>query len=830
MSASVRIAAMMLALGMTGARAPAGQAAQSPAARVRSLAETGRLAEAERLARDGGPALLLPLGEVLALQGRLAAAESAFAAVARGAGPDQRTAQAALAELAARRGDATTAHRLADGLAASYERDGDRWPPMDRVAAGRAYVVLAPGDAEAARAALRAFDSAIAVDSGLIEPRLRTGDLFLDHYNAPDAEASYQEVLKLAPENARALLGMARVEQFQGKPGAFQTVQRSLKINPALVPALVLQGELFLDAEAHDSAAAAGRRALAVDSSALGGWALLGAVALLGGDSARFAGAAAEARRFHPRPAAFYATIAEWTARHRQYAGAVRLGREAVASDSASPEALGVLGMNELRVGAMDSGRVHLERAFAHDPFHVWYKNTLDLLDALARYRTITTGRFQIVAPAAQADLLALYLAPLLEEAYDTFAARYEYRPPTPVRIELYGRHPDFSVRTAGLTGLGALGVSFGTVLAMDAPSARAAGDFNWGSTAWHELAHTFTLGLSAHKVPRWFSEGLSVLEERRARTGWGAGPSLAFLAAFKGDRLLAMNRLNEGFVRPRHPAEIQFSYYQASLVCQLIEEQWGRKALVGMLRAYRDGLDTPGVFQRVLGVTEDELGRRFVTWTRERFAPALAGVDPWDGRSAPEGQFVTLLRAAEASLQAGKPEEARPKLERAVAMFPEYTGEDAPLVLLAGIRAEQGDRKGAADLLERYNAVDESSWEANQREAKLREELQDWPGEQKVLERMIWISPGEASLHERLATVAERLGDHRTALRERRAVLAAGPADVSEARYQLARALLAAGDPAGARREVLQVLENAPGFEKAQALLLELANRRPEG
>ncbi|HJR35424.1 MAG TPA: hypothetical protein VJ817_10775, partial [Gemmatimonadales bacterium] len=70
---------------------------------------------------------------------------------------------------------------------------------------------------------------------------------------------------------------------------------------------------------------------------------------------------------------------------------------------------------------------------------------------------------------------------------------------------------------------------------------------------------------------------------------------------------------------------------------------------------------------------------------------------------------------------------------------------------------------------------------------------------------------------------------DRAGALVERRAVLAAGAADPLEARYQLARAMARAGDPAGARREILAVLESAPAFEKAQALLLELRGRTPE-
>jgi tetratricopeptide (TPR) repeat protein len=827
MSAAVRVGALALLTLCCGNGRPA--QSTTPRSQVRALAEAGRMAEAERLARSDA-ALAVPLGEILLLRGRLAPAESAFVAAVRGNLPEHRLAEAALAELAARLGDRASARRRAAALTAAFEQDGARWSAEDKTAAGRAYAVLGDGDPEAVREALRTFDAAVAADSSAIEPRLRTGDLFLGRYNAPDARASYEGVLRLVPQQPRALLGLARVAAFEGSSGAFSAARRSLAANPALAPAEVLVGGQFLDAEEYDSAGAAAARALAADSSAVSAWALLGATRWLAGDSAGFAGARAAVGRVHPKPAEFYAAVAEATARHRRYADAVRFGREGIALDDSAAAALGVLGINELRTGAIDSGRAHLERAFARDPFHVWYKNTLDLLDALRGFRTIATARFRIVAPAAEAELLAGYLGPLLEEAYDSLAARYEYRPPTPVRIELYGRHADFSVRTAGLTGLGALGVSFGSVLAMDAPSARETGSFNWGSTAWHELTHSFTLGLSNFRVPRWFSEGLSVLEERRARTGWGSGASLEFLAALKADKLASLARLNEGFVRPSHPREIQFSYYAASLACEMIERQWGRAALVGMLRGYRDGLATPAVFQRVLGESEAAVSQRFSAYLRERFAEPLKVIAPWDGKGPAQGELVRLLGEGKTLLEAGRTAEARTAFERAVTMFPEYTGENAPLLALARLQLQQGDKKAAAAALGRYTALDESAWDANAEEAALKEELGDAAGAAAALERMLWISPYDSGLHARLAALAERLHELPRAVRERRAAVAAGPSDLLEARYQLARTLALAGDAPGARREILQVLETAPGFEKAQALLLELSGRRPEG
>lgn len=93
-----------------------------------------------------------------------------------------------------------------------------------------------------------------------------------------------------------------------------------------------------------------------------------------------------------------------------------------------------------------------------------------------------------------------------------------------------------------------------------------------------------------------------------------------------------------------------------------------------------------------------------------------------------------------------------------------------------------------------------------------------------------MYIAPGAVSAHERLAAMYATLGEWPKAVRERRAVVALKPVDRAEALYQLALALHRAGDDAGARRAVLQALEAAPDFERAQKLLLELHQSAPAG
>ncbi len=545
---------------------------QDPRAEVHRLVDVGQYADAERMARAGGAPFAVMLGNVLVIRGHLAEAESTFVRAIAARAPDRLSAEVALAELAERRGDHATATSKARSIVSAYN-SASAPSNNDHVAAGHAYMLLMAGDASAARRALAAFDAATSADSNNLEAQRRTGDLFLQRHGNEDARQSYQAVLRRAPNDARAILGMAFVDDFEGKGTALATVRRSLAINPTLSEALALSSRLHLESEQYDSALAYAHRALASDTSSLQGWALLGATAFLTGDSATFQQARRSATALQPRPTDFYAELAEASIRNRRYANANVLAQQAVVYDSASVRALTVLGTNQLRLGQMTEGQATLDRAFKLDASDARNKNTLDLLDAMKSYRTIDSGRFRIVAPPKEAELLALYIVPLLERAFDSLAVRYAYRPPTPVRLEFFERSADFSVRTLGAVGLGALGVSFGSLLAMDAPSARDRGTFNWGSTAWHELTHAFTLGASDHRVPRWLSEGMSVLEERRANPGWGASATVSFVSALGRNALRPMSQLNEGFLHPRFPEETQFAYYQASLFCEMLEQ-----------------------------------------------------------------------------------------------------------------------------------------------------------------------------------------------------------------------------------------------------------------
>ncbi len=124
----------------------------------------------------------------------------------------------------------------------------------------------------------------------------------------------------------------------------------------------------------------------------------------------------------------------------------------------------------------------------------------------------------------------------------------------------------------------------------MDSPKARPPGDFNWGATLWHEMAHVITLQLSNQRLPRWLSEGISVFEEKRARPEWGREMEVPSRARWRTGEAIKLRELNAGF---QNPETISLAYYEASLLVEHIVEKHGEPALRALVKSFADGIDT---------------------------------------------------------------------------------------------------------------------------------------------------------------------------------------------------------------------------------------------
>ena len=812
---------------------------------LNALAEVGRYDEALDAGAQAPEALSAELansvGEVLYQVGRLDEAREQFDRSWNAGARDRHTARLNRAIIEWRYGDRDTAISEFDSFIDLYN-DAPTLSSSELTSIATAVRYLGTAEHELFQDALKAYDEAIVADPGSLEARVLLSELFLEKYNGTEADASLNAVLSQNPRHPRALLGLARAMEFNGTIGVMDQVEAALESNPNLVAGRVFKAWLHLGVERHDEARAEIEAALEVNPVSLEALSALAASHYLRGEVDDYERLRNRVGELSPDYGEIYNDIAELSVKSRKYHDAARLASQAIALDPKSWRGYGLLGVNQLRLGQIEEGRANLETAFEGDPYNVWFFNTLSLLDTFEHYEVLEEdSRFEYVLHEREAEVLAPYIEQIAEESLEALVDRYGgYTPPLPVRIEVFPSHMDFSVRTVGLGGLGALGVTFGSVVAMDSPSARAQGDFNWASVLWHEMAHVFHLGLSEHEVPRWFSEGLAVHEQRRARPGWGHQPSPGFLSRYQEGLMLPVSQMNAGFVQPSYPQQVVDSYLQASLVFDFIEGRWGFEPILQMLHGYRDGETTPALVERLLDIEMEDLDRDFDEYFRGRYESALNALAAPAGSAGMSTQptsvediarlarenpdnFRARLTAGVALFQRDRPDEAEGHLRAALRLFPEYGGIDSPYWFLAQIHAQRGETELAAAALARQTALNESHYEAFLQHGELLNELGDVEGAAAALDAAVLIYPYEIELHDRLATVHTERGDLTGAVRERRAVVALEPTDRAGAYYQLARAYWADGQIREARRAVLKALENAPNYQEALDLLLEI-------
>ena len=496
------------------------------------------------------------------------------------------------------------------------------------------------------------------------------------------------------------------------------------------------------------------------------------------------------------------------------------------------------LGINLLRLGEEQGARAALEKAYQSDPFNVWTYNTLKLMDSYKNFEVLRTPGFSLKLHKKESKLLGNYVPALLEEAYQTLSSKYKYYPSKPVYVEMFPDHEDFAVRTLGVPGLGALGVCFGRGVVMDSPSAHAKGSFNWGSVLWHEFAHVITLGMTDHRVPRWFSEGLSVMEEHQARPGWGNDLSVENIRAIQKKSLLPVAELNRGFIQPKFPGQVQQSYFQAGQACEFIEKQFGFPKILEMLQLFKDGQSLEQTLRTALDLSPGEFDNRFYAYLEQLYARTLKSVDLGilENRRVLEDKeklaaflaqqpddFFANLRMAGYFRKEGALEGAIKCLNTAKAVFPRYVEADCPYRQLSEIYKQQNRLPEAIAELQALREWNDHDFDSLKQLAQWLSDAGNSEEAGKVLQEAMYIHPFDQDTHQLLAELSFKQKDLPLSLREYRVLLALDPVDKAGAHFNVANVLLQMGKKSEAKREVLEALEIAPGYEPAQELLLKV-------
>jgi tetratricopeptide (TPR) repeat protein len=660
------------------------------------------------------------------------------------------------------------------------------------------------------------------------------GELFLDKHNPADAMKSFQEALRVDDSHVGALIGAAEVNTGMNPPAARAALERALKINANSVPALLLQAELALDDRERDRARESIKKALAVNPNSLEARSLDAAIARLEDQAAEFDRLAQDVLKINPGYGEVYRVAGDHLARNYRFDEAVTLVRRALTLDADNTRAYSDLGTHLLRTGDEPGARVALERAFKGDAFDQTTFNQLDLLDTIDKFVTITDGDIIMRLDPAEVGVMREYAMPLAKEALGTLQKLYDFKVTGPILIEMFPKHDQFAVRTIGLPGfIGALGACFGRVVTLDSPNAREPGEFHWGETLWHEIAHVITLQMSKNRLPRWLSEGISVWEERRARPEWGREMDMSFAQAINEDKVLKLKVLNEGFSDPRL---ISLSYYQASLVVDHIVDTYGEPKLRDLIRSYGEGLETEAAVKESLGVSLDQLQEGFDARLEKQYATLRKSLQTPKVESKPTPDdlkklaetnpesFAVQMQLAVALHQAKDPKGAIQALERAAKLAPTATGDNNPNKMIAAIAGEMKDEPRQIQALDALLKVDASDVESARQLAKLLDSVKDDRRSEEAYRRVIGIDPFDRDAQTAYGRLALKRKDNDAAVRAFRAALARNPPDRAQAHVDLAEAYVSAGQAAEAKKEILAALEIAPSFEKAQDLLLKIA------
>ena len=692
------------------------------------------------------------------------------------------------------------------------------------------------------------FDEATRANPNNLEAHTLWADLFLEKYNAADAERSYQDALDLNARYVPALVGIAQIV------GDERSLQRALAINPNSVQALETYAQLLMINGREQEAEEYFDKVLELNPESLKTLSVLAASAALEERMDDFAGYQQRVEAFSPGNAEFLGHIADSFGNNYRFEEAVHYARASIEADPEYWQGHTLLGSNLIRLGEEEEGRQSLEIGFDNDPFNVMTSNMLKVFDTLETYATVESEHFKVHMSERDSLILWPYLEPLLEESWETLTAKYGFEPEGKVLIEVFENSADFAVRSVGLPDIGPLvGICFGKVITLISPDTLTA---NWQEIVWHEFMHVITLQMTQNRMPRWLSEGISVWEEREGRPYWGRRQGLDLIRAAQEQKLLPVGELNSGFSGARNNADLSFAYFQSYLVVDYIAQTYGFEKLVELIYQYGEIKEDADRFRSVFELDIDDFDAGFRGWIDQRvkeinvYAHTEDVPDEGDGhghgiRENSSAILAELYNNAslkqhmrarieensrdfQAYLQLGivlfKEEsfaEAKQYLETAHEMLPSYTGYPSPALVLAQIYEREGNQQSRLQWLEVLMENLQHDYGSAMVLAEAALEDSDFEQAAYFLDRAIQVDPYRSEVHELKARYAEAVNDSAAAVTEYEVLMQLEISDPVEARTNLAQAYLNNGQASKAKQNLLYALEQAPSYERAQRLLL---------
>lgn len=459
---------------------------------------------------------------------------------------------------------------------------------------------------------------------------------------------------------------------------------------------------------------------------------------------------------------------------------------------SGSPESLYLQARLDFFEGRYEQAVQRLDQALTQQQRADW-KQLRDLIDATrgvtANYERHVSprGYFEIHVEPGKDKVLLPWAFEALDEAYEALADELGYRPPTPIRVEVYPRTSvlatvsvltEEEIRTSGTIAL----CKYNRLM-ITSPKALTRG-YGWVDTLVHEYVHYVINQRTSNRVPIWMHEGLAKFLERRWRgpDAHRLQPSSEHLLQQRVEKndLITFAQMHPSMAKLPSQEDAAVAFAEVYTAMEYLREHAGKEAFQRLLAKISEGEEATVAFASVLGTSFPAFERDWRRALKDRPKidyPEAAGYEEKlvfkdEANQKTDVSEIPQPQARD-HINLGQMLQARDRPGAAVVQYRkagQLMGDKSPVLQtrLAESLLENGKPDEAFEALAPIRDTFPSYVKTWLQLGRAAYELGKIEQAREFLEEAARINPFDPQVHTRLALVYEKLGDADRARRQR--------------------------------------------------------------